>query len=191
MIRAGAWPDVVAQGAAAHKGLRLPGSTLPVTAYGCLAACYAQALRDFEVDPSATVRTVIDTTKGVPGIWKGGLPVQVLLAAHFGLTAGELVRAPPQPAQAMRAALVAALTAGLAILHVDHDETRGGDVEADHFVLGRRIVADRIYFADPATGEEDSLDLRMMAAPTMWSDGIPRIYQLRSVRPLAHLTRAS
>jgi len=189
LIRAGVWPDTVKQGSAGR--LKLPGSTLTVAGYGCLLCCWVQALRDLEVDPSATPASVIAATKDLTGqarVWFAGLPVQPQLGKAFGLTAGEVVRCPPQPAQVMRQTIADALAVGLVILHVDHDSTRGGDLEGDHFVLGRRLEGDRIVYADPATGEEGSLDLRTLSGAAVWPSGT-RAYQVRSARPVAHLPK--
>ena len=82
--------------------------------------------------------------------------------------------------------LIEALKVGLAILHVDHDSDRGGDEAADHFVLARRIEGDRVIYADPATGEEGSLDLRTLSGSAMWGSRT-RAYQVRSVRPLGRV----
>lgn len=190
-VRPGAWPDVLPQGP--HRKLKLPGSSMPVSDFGCLLMCYVQACHDLEVDPTATPASIIAATKDLVGadrVWFAGLPVQPQLAKVLGLTAGELVRSPPQPAQEMRRVLVEALGVGLAVLWVDHDETRGGDFDGDHFVLGRRIDGDRIWYADPATGEEGWLNLRTLSGVTVWQTSlgpVTKVYQVRSVRPLAHL----
>lgn len=188
-VRAGAWPDVLRQ--AGWGKLKLPESTMLVEDYGCLLLCYVQALHDLELDPAATPVSVIKATKELTGaarVWFGGMPVQTQLAKALGLTAGDVVRAPPQPAQEMRRALLAALDVGLAVLNVNHD----ADAALDHFVLGRRIEADRVWFADPATGEEGSVDLRTLSGVTVWNTKlgpVTKVYQVGSVRPLAHLPR--
>lgn len=189
MLRAGVWPDVLRQGAWPKLRLGEKGSGRFVSGHGCLLTCYAQALRDFEVDPAATPASILAATLDAKRrIWFGAEPVQAELARFYGLTAGDVVRA-PQPAQAIRDALVKALEQGLAILNVDHT----GDERADHFVLGRRVVetsmGPRVMYADPATGAEDTIDLRTLSGQAEWNDGKVRIYRLHSVRALAHLPR--
>ena len=186
-MRAGVWPDVLRQ--AGWGKLRLPESTMSVEDYGCLLLCYTQALRDLEVDPEATPLSVIKATKELTGrdrVWFAGEPVQTQLAKAVGLTAGDVVRCPPQPAQEMRRVLLAALDVGLAILNVNHD----GDAAPDHFVLARRLEGDRVWYADPATGAESWLDLRTLSGTSLWKTRkgtITKVYSALSVRPLAHL----
>ncbi len=188
-VRAGVWPDVLRQ--AGHGKLKLPGSSMLVEDYGCLLLCYVQACHDLEVDPTATPTAVIKATKDLTGsdrAWYAGEPVQTQLAKALGLTAGDVVRAPPQPVQVMRRALVEALDVGLAIMHVNHD----ADAALDHFVLARRLEGDRVWYSDSATGEESWLDLRTLSGTTVWrtkKGPVTKVYQVGSVRPLAHLPK--
>lgn len=185
-VRAGVWPDVLRQ--AGWGRLKLPESTMLVEDYGCLLLCYTQALRDLELDPEATPLSVIKATKELTGrdrVWYAGEPVQTQLARAVGLTAGDVVRCPPQPVQVMRKALLDALDVGLAVMNVNHD----ADAALDHFVLARRLEGDRVWYADSATGEESWLDLRTLSGTSLWKTRkgtLTKVYQVGSVRPLAH-----
>jgi hypothetical protein len=174
--------DILKQKDPLWAKVKLGKTTLTVGAAGCLATCYAQALRALGIDETATPATVVAACVTANGFLRAGI-VQPVLSKALGIHADDVVTA-VQTAQVMRAVIVKGLERGVVILHVDHDHDRaGGDDDGDHFVLATRIEGDRIYYCDPATGSECWLDLRTMSGMAEWGDPRRR-YEVRSARPL-------
>ena len=146
---------------------------------GCLATVYAQAARALGVDDDCTPVDVVER-----GVFRGAAMLQADTAKRMGLVADDVTRA-DDVHRRMRDVLTAALAVGdVVVMHVDHDSSKpDGDPEGDHFVLALRIEGDVIVFADPATGDEERMDLRMLSCSVMWGTRARR-YELRSVRPL-------
>ena len=162
---------------------KLGTSTTSIAAAGCLATCYAQALRSLGVDAEATPSEVVDVGNATKGAFLRASIVQPVLAKALGIAASDPVAA-VQGAQAVRAHIVAGLADGVVILHVDHDSDRaGGDIDGDHFVLAIGIADDLITYCDPATGGLGSLDLRTMSGMAAWGKPLRR-YEVRSARAL-------
>ena len=164
------------------------GSKSTVGGAGCNLLAFVDHLRTMGIDPDATPLTVLERSLAAPGrCWQGSMAVLPALARLYGLNGDELVRAPPQPAQAMRELILRTLDKhGRLTAWVDHDSTLpDGDPEGDHFVAIRRLEGDRLVYADSATGIEDSLDLRTLTGNTTWEtkDGpVVKVYQVLSVR---------
>jgi hypothetical protein len=165
---------------------KLGTSTTSIAAAGCLATCYAQALRFLGVDDDATPASVVEVGNATRGAFLRASIVQPVLSKALGLKASDPV-ASVQGAQAVRAHIVAGLdrsAPGVVILHVDHDSDRaGGDIDGDHFVLAIDISNDSIHYCDPATGALGSLDLRTMSGMAAWGTTLRR-YEVRSARAL-------
>lgn len=162
---------------------KLGTSTTSVAAAGCLATCYAQALRFLGIDEKATPSEVVDVGNATPGAFLRASIVQPVLSKALGIKASDPVAA-VQGAQAVRAHIVAGLAHGVVILHVDHDSHRaGGDIDGDHFVLAIGMSDDAITYCDPATGGLGTLDLRTMSGMASWGTPLRR-YEVRSARAL-------
>ena len=162
---------------------KLGTSTTSVAAAGCLATCYAQALRFLGIDDKATPSEVVDVGNATPGAFLRASIVQPVLSKALGIKASDPV-ASVQGAQAVRAHIVAGLAHGVVILHVDHDSHRaGGDIDGDHFVLAIGMSDDAITYCDPATGGLGTLDLRTMSGMASWGTPLRR-YEVRSARAL-------
>lgn len=182
--------EVFRQGDKRWRRTRLgePGSKSTVGGAGCNLLAFVDHLRTMGVDPAATPLTVLEKSlAAAKRCWRGNMVVLPHMAELYGLNGEELVRAPPQGAAEMRALLTRTLAAdGRCTLWVDHDSSLpDGDPEGDHFVAARRIEGDRVVFADSATGEEDSIDLRTLSGTTTWQteDGpVLKVYQVLSVR---------
>lgn len=167
------------------------GSTIGVA--GCLVTCIAQALREFAVDTEATPLTVQAKALAWPvRAFRGAAAVIAEVAAANGLRVAERVN--EVEGQVMLAGVLAsALKVGkLALLHVDHDVDRGGDVDADHWVLAvewREVEGGDpvILYRDPATGDDGTLSGRTLTGPTVWGTK-PRIYRVRAVRVVERAT---
>lgn len=163
--------------------VKLGTSTTSVAAAGCLATCYAQALRVLRIDDDATPDEVVAVGKATPGAFLRASIVQPVLSKALGIKASDPVAA-VQGAQAVRAHIVAGLAHGVVILHVDHDSHRaGGDIDGDHFVLAIGMSDDAITYCDPATGGLGTLDLRTMSGMASWGSPLRR-YEVRSARAL-------
>jgi len=64
---------------------------------------------------------------------------------------------------------VTAGSAGLCILHVDHDkDTLGGDIDGDHFLNALEWKNGRVECLDPATGKVCYLDDRTLKGDSQW-----------------------
>lgn len=162
---------------------KLGTSTTSIAAAGCLATCYAQALRFLSIDDEATPSEVVDVGNATPGAFLRASIVQPVLSKALGLKASDPV-ASVQGAQAVRAAIVEGLKHGVVILHVDHDSDRaGGDIDGDHFVLAVHVDDDVIVYTDPATGDRGTLGLRTMSGVAGWGSPLRR-YEVRSARAL-------
>lgn len=169
---------------------KLGTSTTSIAAAGCLATCYAQALRVLGIDEKATPAEVVDVGNATPGSFLRASIVQPVLSKALGIKASDPV-ASVQGAQAVRAHIVAGLAHGVVILHVDHDSHRaGGDIDGDHFVLAIGMSdatgegwAQSITYCDPATGGLGTLDLRTMSGMASWGSPLRR-YEVRSARAL-------
>lgn len=164
------------------------GSKSTVGGAGCNLLAFVDHLRTLGIDPDATPLTVLERSIAAPGrCWQGNMAVLPALARLYGLDGDELVRAPPQPAQEMRALILRTLDKGGRLTAwVDHDSSLpDGDPEGDHFVAIRRLEGDRLVYADSASGIEDSLDRRTLTGNTTWEtkDGpVVKVYQALSVR---------
>lgn len=162
---------------------KLGTSTTSIAAAGCLATCYAQALRVLGIDEKATPAEVVDVGNATPGAFLRASIVQPVLSKALGIKASDPV-ASVQGAQAVRAHIIAGLAHGVVILHVDHDSHRaGGDIDGDHFVLAIGMSDDAITYCDPATGGLGTLDLRTMSGMASWGSPLRR-YEVRSARAL-------
>ena len=147
--------------------MRLGSST--VGAVGCLATCYAQAVRHLGIDDDFTPADVVER-----GAFQGAAMIQATTAGRLGLVAGDVHHV------AVRSALAAALSSGAVIvMHVDHR----GDSAADHFVLATSVTGDDVDYADPATGKMATLSLSTLEGSTVWGS-TAKTYRVRSVRQL-------
>ena len=175
--------EILKQGDLRWAKKKLGKTTTTIGAAGCLATCYAQALRALGVDSSATPSEIVDVGNDTPGVFLRASIVQPVLAKALRLKAGDPV-ASVQGAQALRAAIVTGLKDGVVVLHVDHDMHRaGGDIDGDHFVLALSVADELITYADPATGKLGTLDLRMLSGVADWGSPLRR-YEVRSARAL-------
>lgn len=164
---------------------------------GCLITCLAQAQRFLGIDANATPLTVQErafAAGGRPFVGAGAVVDAVAIAN--GLVSGARVNEVEGQAK-LRTTIEEAIARGhVVLLHVDHDVDRGGDWDADHWVLGTSIVRggvdaalgknfdDAVVYADPATAAESALSLRTLTGATRWGDK-PRTYRVRGVRVLA------
>lgn len=157
---------------------------------GCLLTCLAMAARVLHVDDEATPLTVQENA-----IKAGGRPfrgpaaiIHEVAVASGMLVAGRVNEAEGQ--MALREAIAGAIAAGhVALLHVDHDEDRAGDYDADHWVLATSVIHgdakddDVVIYADPATADEGTINMRTLAGIAVWA-GKPRTYRVRAVRAI-------
>jgi hypothetical protein len=150
---------------------------------GCLLVCLAEArLRLLKVDADPVG---LNTLGRLHRCFSGAGAIVDKLAKQAGLACGVRIAG---DLEVMRAVIVQALLAsGAVLLHVDHDSKRpGGDVAADHWVLGISLGPDgRIAFCDPATGAIGHLGLASLSAPSGWRD--KRVYSVRGLRVLTAL----
>lgn len=175
-----AWPDderrcemSLRQGDPQWSKHKLGTST--IGRVGCLATVYAQAMRTLGIDDEATPVDVVER-----GVFRGAAMLQLDTATRLGIVADDVTHA-ADVHRSMVAVLAKAMTANsVVVMHVDHDSAKpDGDPEGDHFVLGLRIEDTFVYFADPATGNEERMNLNSLTANVS-----SKRYQLRSVRPL-------
>ncbi len=157
---------------------------------GCLLTCLAQALRHMHLDDDATPATVQDHA-----LQAGGRPFRgpSAIIADVAIANGLLVAGRVNEAEgqsALRDAIAGAVELGhVALMHVDHDEERGGDHDADHWVLATDVVRgdegddDVVVYTDSATADEGTLSLRTLTGVAVWA-GAPRTYRVRAVRML-------
>ena len=150
---------------------------------GCVVTCLAQAMRQMGVDNEATPLTVQAKAFAAGGEpFRGPNAITGVVAAANGMVCADRV-SEVEGAAAMQLAIGEALVDGTALLHVDHDQDRGGTPEADHWVLAVRLDGDDVVYLDPATADEGRLQLRTLTGPSLW-DGVPRVYRVRGVRAL-------
>jgi hypothetical protein len=143
---------------------------------------------DLGVSPQTTPRTLQQnalighTASNDPKrkIFIGPNIIQPRMAEFCGLHVGDVVR-PPQPKSEIYQAIVTGLRFfGRVVIGVSHDD----DPENDHFVLARRIEENELVVADPATGQEERIDLTTFEGAARWSDDNIKKYRLVSARPL-------
>jgi hypothetical protein len=157
---------------------------------GCLLTCLAQASRAFAIDAAATPATIQEKALAAGGRpFRGPNAITEDVAVANGILVSHRVNE-AEGQQLLRETIAKALVSGeLVLLHVDHDSERGGDPDADHWVLGTAIVHgdkaddDVVVYADPATADEGSLSMRTLSGLTSWA-GKPRTYRVRAVRVL-------
>lgn len=150
---------------------------------GCLLTCLTICARELGWRPALLPTHTNEMLLKADAFIADGIVIDKAAPA-IGLSTRPALAGPPH---IMADELARILDASqLAILHVDHDADRGGDVEGDHFIVATALVGDRVQCLDPAVGKVAiAFPALESIGEVVWGKTDRRKYRVMSVRAMA------